>query len=313
MSQETAPKPFFPPPLPKGGTVGLVSPSKWAKPERIEIFVQKLRARGYQVVVPDQNYKKFHQFAGMEAERIEALHQMFVDPSIDAIFCARGGTGAMGIIDRLDYDLIRENPKPFVGFSDITAYLCAINAQTGMVVYHGPMDWNFQPDSYDPRSEEDLFAVLGEGKPRRRLSFPDLRVARTGVAEGRLAGGNMCLLQYLTGTPYDLPDIKTILFLEEVEEPLYKIENMMAHFRLAGKFEKVQAVLVGEMVDLTDDSEKGETPYGRTLEEIMLAHLPPDIPVAFNAPCGHGRYISTFPVGADVKLELSEEGGVLSF
>ncbi len=302
MSNFESAAPFFPPPLPKGGTVGIVSPSKWTQPERLDFLGQTLKKRGYKVVVHEQNFMRFGQLAGPDEARAMALHDMFDDEKIDAVFCARGGAGAILLLDKLDYGLMARNPKPLVGFSDITALLNAITQRTGLVTFYGPMEWNFLPEQYDPRSERDLFSVLGAGP--RQLSFSALQTPREGLAEGRLVGGNLCLLQSLIGTPYDWSGRDKILFLEEVEEPFYKLERMMAHLRLAGKFEGLRAVLVGEMVDMIDKTEPQEEPYGKSLEQIMMDHLPPDIPLAFNFPCGHGNYITTLPVGAEVKLSI---------
>lgn len=305
MPNALKPEPFYPPPLPKGGTIGIVSPSKWALPERLDVFVEALKKRGHKVVLHEQNMMRMGQLAGPDEARVAAIHDMFDDETIDAVFCARGGAGAVLLLDRLDYDLIARNPKPFVGFSDITALLNAVTARTGLVTFHGPMDWNFLSEQYDPRSEADLFAVLSG--PPCSLRYEGLTPGRSGSAEGRLAGGNLCLLQSLIGTPYDWSGAGKILFLEEVEEPLYKIERMMAHLRLAGKFEGARGVLVGEMVDLIDETEPEEPSYGKSLQEIMVAHLPPDIPVVFDFPCGHGDYITTLPVGGRAKLAI--EGG----
>lgn len=292
-------EPFYPPPLPQGGTIGIVSPGKWTAPERLETMLQALRKRGYRTIVHEQNLMREGQLAGPAVARAAALHDMFDDEKIDVVFCARGGAGTLLLLDGIDYDLIARNPKPLVGFSDITALLNAVTAQTGLVTFHGPMDWNFQPENFDPRSERDLFAVLGGG---RSLRFEGLGQGRDGAAEGRLVGGNLCLLQALIGTKYDFSGAGAVLFIEEVEEPYYKIERMMAHLRLAGKFEGLRAVLVGEMVDVPDETEPEEPPYGKTLRDIMLAHLPPDIPVVFDFPCGHGKYLTTLPVGARAKI-----------
>lgn len=119
----------------------------------------------------------------------------------------------------------------------------------------------------------------------------------------------MSLLQSLIGTPYDWSGQDAILFIEDIEEPLYKLERTLAHMKLAGKFEGVRAVLVGEMVGILDDKPdldpKEHTCYGHSFEELVLKHVPPDIPVAFNIPCGHGRHLATFPVGAVVQVQLT--------
>ncbi len=306
---------FFPPLLPPQGKVGIVAPSRWPSQIMLDHLVEAVEASGYQVVVHKQCSLKNGTLAGSDAERAQALMDMFVDPSIKAILCARGGSGAMMVIDRLDYDLIRQNPKPIVGVSDLTALLQAITNQTGMVTFHGPVGYNFLPSEYELDTHEHLFSMIGEGLATRQLSLPLIEVERAGTAQGRLVGGNMCLLEALIGTPYDWAGDGAILFIEEVNEPLYRIERMLAHFRLAGKFKGVRAVLVGEMVGIPEEipekMENGDVPYGRTLKQIMLKHLPPDIPLAFNVPCGHGRHLMTFPVGASVSLTLKQGQSVM--
>ena len=305
-----SPSTHFPPLLPLQAKVGLVAPSRWAAREDMDVFARKLAQWGFEVVIHDQCHLRDGTLAGSDAARAEALMDMFADPSIRAIFCVRGGTGATLLLDRLDYDLIAANPKPFVGFSDITVLLNAITARTGMVTFHGPMEWNFLPEQADERTENALFAMIMEGEDNRVLSLPDVEVDVEGVAQGPLIGGNLCMLQTMIGTPYDWSAQDGILFFEDVEEPLYKIERMLTHLRLAGKFEGVRAVLVGEMVDILDekpDLDPAEhTIYGTSLKDIVRKHVPPEVPLAFNVPCGHGRHLMTFPVGASVALTLQQ-------
>ncbi|MFA6280735.1 MAG: LD-carboxypeptidase [Bdellovibrionales bacterium] len=298
----------FPPLLPPHGKVGIVAPSCHAPRAWTDNFKKKLVERGYQVVVHEQCYLKNGTLAGSDEARAQALMDMFVDSSIKAVFCVRGGTGATQILERLDYDAIQKNPKPFVGFSDMTALVNTITMRTGLVTFHGPMGWNFLSENADVRTEEALFAMIEKGE--RTLTFPDLEIDREGAAQGRLIGGNISLLRTLIGTPYEWPSEESILFIEDVEEPLYKIEVAMTHLRLAGKFKGVRAVLVGEMIDILDEKPdldpREHTVYGHSLKDIMLKHLPPDIPLAFNVPCGHGRHLMTFPVGATVSLSLKQ-------
>lgn len=302
---------FFPPLLSVGGKVGIVATSRWPEPAWIEAFTQKLEGWGLDVVVHKQCAMKNGILAGSDAARAEALMEMFADPSIKAIFCARGGTGASLLLDRLDYDSIKKNPKPFVGFSDVTVLLNAITARTGLVTFHGPMGWNFIPEQWDERTEKELFAMIMAGEGERVLMLPDAAVDVAGVAEGCLIGGNLSLLQTLIGTPYDWSAKDGILFIEDVEEPLYKIEQKMAHLRLAGKFDGVRAVLVGEMVGILDEKPdldpEEHTVYGHSLKDIVRKHVPPQIPLAFNVPCGHGKHLMTFPVGASVRVTLEKE------
>jgi len=299
----------FPPLLPPKGTIGLVAPSRWPSKPMVESTVKLFEARGYEVVVHDQCFLHNGTLAGSDAARAEALNDMFADRTIDAVLCARGGSGCMLILDHIDYEIIRSNPKPLIGMSDNTALLLAITSQTDMVTFHGPVAYHFQPEHFDPKTEVDLFTMVAGPKGDRRLQYPMAEAERPGKAQGRLIGGNLSLLQSLIGTAYDWSGEDAILFIEDVREPLYRIERMMAHLRLAGKFDGLRAVLVGEMVGVIDEklSQKapdGDIPYGRTLKEIMLKHLPPEIPVGFNFPCGHGRVITTWPMNALAHVEI---------
>lgn len=299
----------FPPLLKAGGTIGVVAPSRRAEPRWLAAMERRLRELGYEVVIHDQCYLHYGTLAGSDAARAEAINDMFGDRTIDAIFCARGGTGAMQLLDRLDYELIESNPKPYVGFSDSTALLHAITNRTGMVTFHGPMGWNFGEEQYLKQTEDELFMMIGEGAEPRCLSFPDIEIEREGGARGRLVGGNMSLLQSLIGTPFDWSGRDAVLFIEDIEEPLYKLDRILAQMRMSGKFEGVRAVLVGEMIGILDekpDLDPAEhTIYGQTMKEIVLKHLPPDVPLAFQVPCGHGRHLATFPVGACVEVNLA--------
>jgi muramoyltetrapeptide carboxypeptidase len=303
----------FAPPLKPGGTVGVVSPGRWAKPEYIDAGKTLLKKHGYDVVVHAQNYLKEGQLGGNDAARAEAIMDMFLDRTIDAVICARGGTGSIRLLDKLDYKMIKKNPKPFIGFSDITYLLQAITKNAGFVTYHGPVFWNFSID-YDPRTVTDFFAVVG-GTKNVRLKYPEVDVVRPGNAEGALTGGNITMLQHLVGTPYDWSAKDSILFIEDVDEVVYKLAEKLRHMKLAGKFKGVKAVLVGEMVDIADGetgfARKGEKPFGKSLREVFLENIPEDVPLCFNFPCGHGKYNTTLPVGAQVKLTLNARGAEL--
>jgi len=220
------------------------------------------------------------------------------------------------LLDRLDYKTIKRNPKPFVGFSDITFLLQAITKQAGFATYHGPLCWNFAQDNNDPRTVEDAFAVV-TGKKKVRLKYPTIECIRSGHAEGVLTGGNLTMLQHLIGTPFDWSGKDAILFVEDCDEVIYKIAERLQHMKLAGKFKGVCAVLVGEMIDIADGetgfAKPKERPFGKSLREILLDVLPSDVPLCFNFPCGHGTFVTTFPIGATVALDLSKRGAEMVF
>jgi len=307
----------FPPPLKPKGTVGIISPGRWPDPLWIDRPKSFLESRGYQVVVHAQNYLKEGQLAGSDEARAEAIMDMFADATIDAIMCSRGGTGSLRLLDKLDYEAIAGQPKPFIGFSDITVLLHAISQKCGFATYHGPMGWNFAQPSNDPRTGAEMLNVIGNRRKHCRMHYPEVEVIRSGRAEGILIGGNLTMLQHLMGTAFEWPAHDAVLFMEEADEPLYKIDRALTHLRLAGKFKSIKAVLVGEMIELSDGetglAREGERPFGKTLREIVLEHVPPETILAFNFPCGHGNYISTLPVGAACQLTLGPRGAELTY
>jgi muramoyltetrapeptide carboxypeptidase len=241
---------------------------------------------------------------------------MFKDRKIDAIMCARGGTGSIRLLDKLDYKLIKKNAKPFIGFSDITFLLQAINRQCGFPTFHGPLMWNFAHD-YNKRTATDLLELLQNKDKKFTQHFSNVECVRAGTASGILTGGNITMLQRLIGTSYEWQSKGAILFIEDVDEVIYKLAEKLQHMKLAGKFDGVKAVIVGEMIDIADGesgfARKGEAPYGRSFRDILLDVLPKDIPLCFNFPCGHGKYLTTLPVGAKTKLVLNAKGAELTF
>ncbi len=309
-------KPAFPPALKPGDTIGIVSPARWLPPEGLAKAKKYLEKRGYRVVIHPQNYLKDGQLAGSDGARAGAIMDMFANPDIDAILCARGGCSSIRIVDKLNYKMIARNPKPFIGFSDITIFLNTFAQHCSFISYHGPMAWNFAYQMHR-QTGDDLFDLLENRKKNLTLSFSDIECIRPGKAEGQLIGGNITRLELLMDTAYDWSGKDSILFIEDVDEVMYKIDEKMNHLRLAGRFKNVRAVLVGEMIGIADGEsgyvKKGDRPYGRTLRQIFEEQLPSDIPLCMNFPCGHGKYLTTLPVGAHTRLTLNAKSAKLSF
>jgi muramoyltetrapeptide carboxypeptidase len=161
---------------------------------------------------------------------------------------------------------------------------------------------------HDPRTLDDFMDVLaGIGAPQE-MTY-DAAILTPGQAEGVLIGGNMTMLQNILATPYGWDADNAILFLEDLDELVYRLDRMLHHFRYAGKLRGVRAVLIGEMVNVPDGEtsfqKPGEKPYGRTIEHILRDNFPADVPLAMNVPCGHGRYLTTLPIGARARVSLA--------
>ena len=304
-----------PPRLSRGSRVALVAP---AGPllERDDLTrAQELcRALGYEPVLGTNAYSRHGYLAGTDDQRLSDLNGVLQDQRLDAIWCIRGGYGALRLLDRVDYEAMARWPKALVGFSDITALLNAITRITGVVTYHGPVARAPMP----PFSRRHFERVLVSGEVPGRLDLlpppADVLVPQEhrivtlvgGTAEGPLAGGNLSLLQCLIGTPY-FPDLsRAILFLEDVDEDLYKVDRMLAHLRLVGALEKLAGVAVGRFTELDRASRDGALGF----DEVLATYLQPlGIPVAYGFPIGHIDSQWTLPLG--IRARLNADAGEL--
>ncbi|UCD37758.1 MAG: LD-carboxypeptidase [Fidelibacterota bacterium] len=300
MPSDHSPSRIKPHALFDSGTIGIISPSKWAEPEKMERAGHVLEEAGYKLIWSETTQAREHQFAGPPELRAKELERLFADPDIHAIFCVRGGYGAFRVGDILDYALIQANPKIFMGFSDITTLLLTITQRTGLVTFHGPMLHTFF-NGLDPLSFEQLLGVLSGRQQSIDLgAIPGVNLLKAGVARGDLWGGNLFLITIRTGTISQFDTRRKILFLEDVNEPLHKLETMFQHLRRSGQLDDIAGLIVGEISDIPEE----EVPFGQTLEDIILeACQGLDIPIVSGVPCGHGTSILTFPLSLPVELQ----------
>jgi len=286
--------------LKRGHRIGVVSPSYWLEKKGLGNAVTVFQKKGYEVQLGDSVYLKDGPFAGTPQQRANDINQMFSDPNIDAIFCARGGYGANRVLPLLDYDLIQSKPKIFMGYSDITAFLTSITQKTGLVTFHGPMLSTFK-NKLVPYNLDTLVNVLS-GKENIRIVEPnELKptILKSGKAIGPLWGGNMCLLVNRLGTKNQLNTDGVILFIEDVDENLYAFDRMLFHMKEAGMFENIRGLIVGELTEIKDEI----IPFGKTTNEIILDVCGDlNIPIVTNFPCGHSNYQATLPISLPVEL-----------
>lgn len=296
-----------PPRLRPGDAVGLTSPATAAfETEPTKIWVDALESLGFEVVLGDNYYDRHGYFAGTDADRASDLNKFFAEPSIKMIF-ARGGWGAPRILPLLDYDVIRDNPKVFLGYSDATALLSAIHAQTGLVTFHGPSPLN-------TFSAEHFRRVVMNGESYT-LSNPNfitentlvqtenrIQTMRGGRASGRILGGNLSLLTAITGSEY-LPDWEgSILFIEDVDESVYRIDRMMTELSLSGVLGKISGFIFGRCTDCDPGGGFGSL----TMEEMLAEHIDPlGIPAFSGAMIGHIDAQFTIPLGINVEMDAN--------
>ena len=239
--------------LKPGCRIGVVSPSYWLKKQDMEKTSKFFQDKGYTMVMGNSNSMKWGPFAGTPQERADDIHHMFSNPKIEAIICARGGYGANRVLPLLDYNLIRDNPKIFMGYSDITAYLTSITQKTGLVTFHGPMMVSYKKGfvNYNFQTMERILNGTPDFKIESSDSLP-ARILKPGIAMGPLWGGNMTLLINRLGTSDSLDTDGVILFLEDLDEYLYSFERMLVQMRAAGMLENIAGLIIGELHEFKD-------------------------------------------------------------
>jgi muramoyltetrapeptide carboxypeptidase len=300
--------------LKSGDTIGLIAPGSnvW-EDEDISFAVDILKSFGFKVKKGKHLYQRYGYLAGQDKDRAADVNEMFSDNSIDGIFCLRGGYGSPRILPYLNYELIKKNPKAFVGYSDITALLNAITAKTGLATFHGPIakqnftDYtlaSFKKVLFNPQSPIELATPpIFETKEGQAEEDNRISIISEGKATGALIGGNLSLMVKLVGTPYEPDYSGKILFLEEVEEAPYRVDGMLTHQWLAGKFDKVAGIVFGKC----SDCEASSGP-SLSIEQVLrdrLADL--NIPVIRGLMIGHIDDMATLPLGAIATLDTATQ------
>lgn len=292
-----------PPAVEKGARIAVIAPASSANPERIEAGLDALRARGFDVITGEHaRGKEPPYFSGTPAERLTDLHAAFADPEIKAIFTTRGGYGANYLLEDIDLDLIRANPKPLVSYSDLTTVQTWLLDQTGLPAFHGPLvagDFS-RPDGVHDTSFE---AAISGGIVAAGAS-EGLRILKPGRAEGIVYGGCLSILTASLGTRFAPQTEGKLLFIEDVGAKPYQVDRMLRQMVLAGKFDGVTGFIFGEMLDC---GSPGTSPD--LLDHVILRVLDWfDGPIAIGLRSGHvSRGNVTLPMGIRAELVLQNE------
>jgi len=284
--------------LPHNAHIAVLAISSPSEVDRIEQAKRNLESRGARVTLAE-NFARRHRgyLAGPDDERLAELNQYLNSAEFDAFFFTRGGYGAMRILDRIDYEAVRRNPRPIVGFSDLTALHQAVAIHANVATFHGPM---LNLDFFNGLTSDidDWFwSMLGGAAPMTFILGRD-QIVIEGDAEGVLFGGNLSLTTALIGTPYDFWIDDGIWFWEDVDEAAYRIDRMLTHLRLSGRLQKIRGVIIGKL--------KG---CGSPAEIAALLHEtfdPYGIPVVRDLPFGHEGNNLLMPIGAAVRLNTTE-------
>lgn len=295
--------------LQPGDTLGLISPANASfEREPLEIAIESLQALGFKIKPGAHLRSRYGQFGGTDAERAADINALFADDGVAGLLALNGGSGCNRIVDKLDYGLIQRKPKFFGGFSDLTSLVNAIHRRTGLVSFHAP----FASSEWNAFTVEHFKAVVMDGEaallrnPQARgaalvQSEDRTRTLRGGKARGPLVGGNLAVLSSLAGSAF-FPDCRgAILFLEEINEYIYRVDRMLSTLRLCGAFDQLAGVVLGKF----SRCEPGDGNYGTlTLDEVFDDYfLPLGVPVYRGAMIGHIERKFTVPVGLPAEID----------
>ncbi len=286
--------------LNKGDTIAIIAPSGEVNIEKIKSAVQYFENKGYKVKLGANLSKCRNYLAGSDNERAEDLNNAFADKDVNAIVCARGGYGAIRLIDKIDFDIIKNNPKIFCGYSDITALSAMILKKTGLITYSGPMaQSDFSDNDIISFTEEKFFETLSSDL--LEIEPDNLKIYHTGEAEGILFGGNLATIASLCGLDF-IPDEKFIFFAEDICEPVYKIDRYFTQLLNIEKFKNnLTGIVLGDFLE-TDNKIWLEKFFQKVSKKL-------DIPVYGGYPISHDKRKTTIPVGVQAKIS---NNGVIS-
>jgi muramoyltetrapeptide carboxypeptidase len=301
-----------PPRLKPGSRVALIAPAgPLSEQDDLARGIELCRALGFDPAPGDHALARHGYLAGTDEARLADLNGALRDPTLDAIWCLRGGYGVTRILDRVDVDAFGHRPIPVIGFSDITALLLDLNRATGIVTFHGPMSraplTAFSRDHF----ERALFRTDPAGRLGRSSvpagvlvpRSPRVVTVRGGAAEGRLVGGNLTVLLALAGTRH-FPDLDgALLFVEEVGEDLYRVDRLFGQLRMMGALDRLAGVIVGQFTDMRRGAGDGGA---LAFDEVLATYLAPlNIPAAYGFPIGHVDDQWTLPIGVKGRLDAS--------
>jgi muramoyltetrapeptide carboxypeptidase len=300
-----------PPRLRAGDTVGLIEPaSATFESTELQFAVEVVEALGLKARPGAHARDRYGYLAGKDKDRADDVNQMFADPSVNAILAVRGGWGCARLLPYIDFSMIAKNPKILMGYSDLTALLVPIFAKTGLVTFHGPVGISkWKPFSVDyakrvlVAGEAVTFENIKETGDQLVQTANRITTITPGIARGRILGGNLSVLSGIVGSGY-LPDwTGRILFVEEVEENIYRVDRMLTQLKLAGILDRLRGVVFGNCTNCGP----GEGYGSLTLEEVLGDHVKPlGVPAWYGAMIGHIDRQFTIAEGIEVEIDATK-------
>jgi len=287
-----------------GDTIGLVAPSSALKhADWLQKSIKILEGQGFKLVIGESCGKKYGYLSGSDDIRAADINKMFGDSSLHGVFCLKGGYGTPRILDMLDYEMIKKNPKVFIGYSDITAIHIALNQKCNLITFHGPMVASDMLEGFDKFSKESYLNALTKAEPLGQMNNPvgfKLGCLSPGKSMGILVGGNLSLVAATIGTPYEIDTLGKILFLEDVDEFTYSVDRMLTQLRLSGKLKDCLGIVLGNFNNCLPQY----VGFNHTLMEVFNDIIvDANKPTIYNFMAGHCTPKITIPLGAEALLD----------
>ena len=304
-----------PPALLVGDTIAFCAPSGFLDSVRMSLAKTRLEEKGFHIIREDSIYRRWGYLAGTDAQRASELMSYFKDKSVRAIFPGTGGYGSTRILSMLDYDIIKSNPKIFIGFSDITALHIAFNQLANLITFHtpNPMYGLGSKKGLDPISELYFWSLLMNSNDYTYeipfdLYGDSLKVQTMvpGIASGKLVGGNLSLICSMMGSVYEAKTMGSILFIEDVGEAPYRIDRYLSELKLAGKLDLVNGIIIGRFSRRETEAPDRSTDF--QMHQVFQQYFSKmKVPVIFNFPSGHGSKNVSLPLGCIVEINTDDE------
>ena len=304
-----------PPALLVGDTVAFCAPSGFLDSVRMSLAKTRLQEKGFYIIQEQSLFRRWGYLAGTDKQRANELMTYFRDKSVKAIFPGTGGYGSTRILSMLDYNIIKDNPKIFIGFSDITALHVAFNQLGDLITFHtpNPMYGLGSEKGLDPISELYFWSlIMNSDDYNYEIPFDlygdSLKVQTMvpGLASGKLVGGNLSLLCSTMGSDYEIQTGESILFIEDVGEAPYRIDRYLRELKLAGKLDVVNGIIIGRFS--RRESESPDKPSDFKMSQVFQQYFSEmNVPVIFDFPAGHGSKNISLPLGGNVLIDTKNE------
>ncbi|GAA0075891.1 LD-carboxypeptidase [Clostridium sp. CTA-5] len=296
-----------PKPLKPGDKIALIAPSSPTSEEIVKLSVKSMENLGLKVVVGESCKSHYGYLSGSDKIRARDINYMFADKSISGIFAIRGGYGSVRLLDKLDYKMIKKNPKIFSGYSDVTAIHNVLNQKCDFITFHAPMPATEICKGLDEYTLEYFKNNMFKSEPLgtlKNIETLKMKTLYTGKASGRLTGGNLSLICSTIGTEYEIDTKGKILFLEDVDEYLYKIDRMLLQLKQSNKFKEANGIILGSWNDCVAPKGKESLTLKEIFEELIL---PENKPIIYDICCGHCLPTMTLPLGAKVNMDANRQ------